>query len=276
MNQEFRMEAKFWGVRGSLATPEATHLGYGGNTACLEIRLPGDRSIIFDAGTGLRALGQRLAAQAGGAREIHLFLSHFHWDHIAGVPLFAPLYQDDRCISFHASGHFGPIETILRGQMSAPYFPVDFKLSSARKEFIELDSSTVRVDEVKITHFPLNHPQGAFGFRIEANGAIIVYATDYEPDGGLFDCALCDYAQNADLLICDTQYRPEEYEQFRGRGHGTWREAVSVVRDAKAKKLILFHHDPSRTDAEMDRIVAEARTHFENTDGAREGAGFIL
>lgn len=272
MSDQFRMEVKLWGVRGSLPTPLVSHLGYGGNTACVEIRLPGDRSIILDAGTGIRALGQRMAAEANRDRRIDVFLTHFHWDHIAGLPFFAPLFQPDRLVRFHAAGNWGPIETILRAQMAPPYFPVSYERAAARKEYVELELRPLKLDEVTITPFPLNHPQGALGFRIEAGGAVVVFATDFEHGDAKLDDTIRESSRHADILICDAQYTPEEYPKFRGWGHTTWTEAVRIAQDVHARKLVLFHHDPSHTDAHLNHMAAAARKQFEHTEAAREGS----
>lgn len=271
-----RMNLVFWGVRGSVATPQATHLRYGGNTSCMEVELPGGGSVVLDAGTGIRALGRQMAAAAEPQREIPLLLTHYHWDHIAGLPFFAPLYQPERLIRFYGHGLSGPLQRILEGQMASPYFPVDLPLASARKEFVEVDRKPLQVGQAQIQPFPLHHPQGARGYRIEANGAVVVYATDYEHGDAEQDALLLEYAQGADILICDAQFTAEEYPRFRGWGHSTWQNAVRVAQEAGAKQLVLFHHDPSRSDADMDQLLTEARAEFPNTEAAREGMRLAL
>ena len=272
MSETARLQVRFWGVRGSLATPYADYLRYGGNTSCLEVKLTDGQRLIFDGGTGLRALGIDYSArQDPAAATTHLFLTHFHWDHIAGIPFFGPLYSPRQRINFYGPGHDGSLRSVLQGQMVSPYFPVNFELASARKEFREL-AEAVQIGPATIYPFPLNHPQGAIGYRIEAGGAVMVYATDYEHGHESLDKTLRQFAEGADLLICDSQYTPEDYGQFKGWGHSTWLESTRVASDARAKHLLLFHHDPGRTDDQLDAVVEQARHCFEATDAAREGS----
>ncbi|MBI1788433.1 MAG: MBL fold metallo-hydrolase [Acidobacteria bacterium] len=261
------MDLKFWGVRGSAPTPQIDNLGYGGNTPCVEIRGGGGELLIFDAGTGLRNLGGSLA---GPNLSLNVWLTHYHWDHIQGLPFFAPLYRPDVDITFHASAHLGPAETVLRGQMTRPYFPVDFDRAGARTRFVEMDREPVRCGDLRIHAFPVNHPQGASGFRIESPGKVIVYATDLEFGDPRLDRVVRDYAQKADILIFDAQYTLEEYESRRGWGHSHWLEATNAARDAQAEQLILFHHDPWHNDQMVTAILDQARRRFENTLAAKE------
>jgi len=269
---------RFWGVRGSLPSPYAGCLRYGGNTSCLEVRLSDDQALIFDAGTGIRALGSDLGnGQKPPQSSTHLFLTHFHWDHIAGIPFFSPLYNPDQRITFYGPGHAGPLRSILQGQMVSPYFPVNFELASARKEFFEMGpSEVVRIGEAKIYPFPLNHPQGAAGYRIEASGKVLVYATDHEHGHDALDRTLREFAQGEDVLICDSQYTPEEYERHKGWGHSTWLESTRVASEAQVGRLLLFHHDPGRTDDQLDAVVEQARQLFPHTGAAQEGVSLCI
>jgi len=263
---------KFWGVRGSTPTPQLENLSYGGNTSCLELRLPDNQSIIFDAGSGLRNLGATLLKEANGAQlDLKVFLTHFHWDHIQGIPFFAPLFREGNRVTFH-SHCSGSLEEVLEGQMARPYFPIDLASVAAKREFVDFGAESIRFDGVTIRPFPLNHPQGAVGYRIEAGDSIIVYATDLEHGHPKLDTVLRDYAAGADLLIYDAQYTPEEYVKYRGWGHSTWPEAARVAREAGARQLLLFHHDPSHNDAFLDSIGEIAQQSFECVAPAREGS----
>jgi phosphoribosyl 1,2-cyclic phosphodiesterase len=268
-----QVRIKFWGVRGSTPTPQIENLKFGGNTPCLEVRTAQDDCIIFDAGSGIRALGQCLMQEAAGDPiNTRIFLTHFHWDHIQGIPFFAPLYGANNHISFFSGSTGRPLQETLEGQMAKPYFPVDFSQVAARRDFHQIDKGVaVETKQLKIRPFPLNHPQGASGYRIECNDAVIVYATDYEHGVKEYDSILCDYAQDADILICDAQYTPAEYETHKGWGHSTWANAVFVAREARAEHLILFHHDPTHDDQAMMRITQNARIQYENTTSAWEG-----
>ncbi len=269
---------RFWGVRGSTPTPQVENLTFGGNTSCVEIRTAANDCIIFDAGSGIRNLGQSLMKEAAGQPvNVKLFLTHFHWDHIQGLPFFIPIYGPKNHISFYTGIQGRPLQETLEGQMAKPYFPVDFDQVAARRDFNTIDPGKhVDASGMKIIPFPLNHPQNASGYRIEAPGAVIVYATDYEHGHPTLDSTLREYAQGADLLICDSQYTPAEYEKHKGWGHSTWLNAVHVARDAKVKQLFLFHHDPTHDDQQMMRITEDARMQFENTTAAWEGFAAVL
>ena len=262
----------FWGVRGSLPTPKRDSLGYGGNTSCLEVRGADNEIAIFDAGTGIRDLGQALSRQSQGkGLKLHIFLTHYHWDHIQGLPLFTPLFQAEIEIVFYASERLGSIRQSLGGQMTAPYFPVKFDEVASRTSFVEMDTQSVAVGNLRVSCFPMNHPQGAGGFRIESPAGAIVYASDLEPGNGELDRAVREAADGADTLIYDAQYTPEEYLTHRGWGHSHWREAAAVANDARVKELILFHHDPSHNDDMLTELQTQTRALFERTTSAREG-----
>jgi phosphoribosyl 1,2-cyclic phosphodiesterase len=257
------LDLTFRGVRGSIPTPLASHLGFGGNTACLTIRSAG-QLLIFDAGTGIRALDNALADQ-----PFHLFLTHFHWDHIQGIPLFAPI----RNAIIHSSLEPAALERILAAQMQPPYYPIPMP---SGPEYQQIKTAGARIGDVLVRPFALHHPNGATGYRIESGGASIVYASDHEHGNATADAALREYAHNADVLIYDAQYTPEEYEQRHGWGHSTWCEAVELARIANVKQLILFHHDPTRTDQQLAAIVDEAQAQFPQTIAAKEGWSVTL
>jgi phosphoribosyl 1,2-cyclic phosphodiesterase len=272
MESACRLRLKFWGVRGSIPTPQAEHFEFGGNTACLEIRAPGEEVLIFDAGTGIRELGLLLDREnTPPCNSLHLFLTHYHWDHIQGIPFFSPLYSARNRVVFYGHGQVGHPRNLLIGQMQAPYFPVDMDLAAAQKEFDLLERDSRRVGPVSIQPFPLNHPQGAIGYRVEHEGAVVVYATDLEHGHPRLDRVLRDYADGADVLIYDAQYSPEEYDSHRGWGHSTWLEATRVAADCRVGQLVLFHHDPSHDSRRLREMVAQAQRYFPATIAAREG-----
>ena len=269
---------RFWGVRGSTPTPTIENLTFGGNTSCVEIRTADDQCIILDAGSGIRNLGQNLMKEAGGQNiQAHVFLTHFHWDHIQGVPFFAPIYGPKNEISFYSGIQGRPLQETLEGQMAQPYFPVKFDQVAAQRNFHTIaKDEVIEVGSARIIPFELNHPQGATGYRIEVGDAVIVYATDYEHGDPRLDEVLRQKAEGADILICDSQYTPAEYETHRGWGHSTWLNAVQVAREANARRLFLFHHDPVHDDQTMMRISEDARMHFENAIAAWEGFVAVL
>lgn len=272
------MRIKFWGVRGSTPTPQSENLRYGGNTSCVEVRLR-DKVLIFDCGTGLRALGHELSHAANGSPiTAHVFVSHFHWDHIQGLPFFRPFYdRPDNRFLFHSSSRTRSLQRVMEEQMASPYFPVNTSEIKAQRSFYEIDEGKMALDEVTVHTAWLNHPQGCMGFRLETPDGILVYATDNEPGDAQFDRGVRKLAAGADVLIYDSQYLPEEYEaRKRGWGHSHWREAVNVVMESGAKELILFHHDPDHDDACIDKVVQQARDYYPKVRAASEGMEIAL
>jgi phosphoribosyl 1,2-cyclic phosphodiesterase len=257
---------KFWGVRGSTPTPQSENLGFGGNTTCFEIQTAGER-IIIDAGTGIRRLGLHLSPDE--AKNIHLFLTHFHWDHIQGIPFFVPLLRPGNKVTFHSFPHEDEIRARLEQQMTAPFFTLDFNSVGAGREYQRVDE-TFRLGDLSVTSFPLNHPQGACGYRVECQRASIVIATDVEHGDPKLDTILREQSEGADILVYDAQYTLEEYETRKGWGHSHYQAAASVARDANVGKLVLFHHDPNHDDAAMDKIVQRTKHLFESTVAAVE------
>ena len=264
---------KFWGVRGSTPTPQAENLRYGGNTSCVEIRVE-DQIFVFDCGTGFRNLGKTLTADAAGKPVYaHIFLSHFHWDHIQGIPFFTPLYNNrDNYFFFHSSNRTRGLQRAIEEQMSDPYFPVDMSEMAAHRNFYDIEEDRIAFDDTTVQSMWLNHPQGCLGFRIETPQHVVVYATDNEPGHPIFDKNVRKLAEGADVLIYDAQYLPEEYEaKKRGWGHSHWREAINIVMESGTKELVLFHHDPDHDDSVIDNVVRTAREHYAKVTAAAEG-----
>lgn len=265
------MHLRLWGVRGSIPTPVAENLRYGGNTSCIEIRHGNLPPLIFDAGSGLRALGQSLLSEFAGGGECIVFFTHFHWDHIQGLPFFAPLYRSDWKMTFHAVQDAALTDRLLGGQMCEPYFPVRMPAVAADLDYREVEVGGLVLGDLSIRPFQLRHPSGANGYRIDSGAGSIVYATDHEHGDSAIDANLVSVAAGADVLIYDAQYTTAEYASRRGWGHSTWEEAVRMATAAGVKQLVLFHHDPLRSDDAMDSIVEDARSGFANCIGAREG-----
>ena len=271
MSERFRLQAKFHGVRGSRPTPEAKYLGFGGNTPCLEVYSGENDRLVIDAGSGILSLDHSPLEESGDRSLcLHILLTHFHWDHIQGLPFFEPLFQSACRITFWSGKSPETARHSLDLPMSEPYFPALDGIAAAR-EFVEIGNHSFHHGDITIHPFPLNHPQGALGYRLESSGATIVHASDVEHGHPRLDSILREYAQNADVLIYDAQYSCEEYESKKGWGHSTWLEATRVAQDAGVRRLILFHHDPLHDDATIRKIVNQARSHFENTDAAQEG-----
>lgn len=272
------MSVRFWGVRGSVASPGPDTARVGGNTSCVEVTVGASR-LVLDAGTGLRRLGNELLKQ--GSVDLTLLLSHVHWDHIQGLPFFAPLYCPGTRVHVVSGANGTPTREVLRRQMSAPTFPVDLSDVPAALSYLEVrDRQRFVVGDAEVTAVRANHPDGVYAYRIEHRGQAIVYATDTE-HYRCVDPRLAALARDADLLIYDAQYLPTEYAGEGGMsrvgwGHSTWEAAVELAKAAGVGRLALFHHDPSRTDDAVAAIEAEARSHFAGTLAAREGETLTL
>lgn len=270
------MKLTFWGTRGSIAKAGPTTLRYGGNTSCVELRTEAGTLIVIDCGTGAHGLGADLLARSPDEPSRgHLLISHTHWDHIQGLPFFAPLFRPES--HWHVYGPRGlgsSLSETLAGQMEYSYFPVTLEQLSANVEYHDLVEGSFEIDDVRITTHYLNHPALTLGYRIEADGAVVVYASDHEPhrrdlaQGGDVgssrqDRAHASFFAEADLLIHDAQYLASEYSTRVGWGHSTVEYVVDAARYAEVARLALYHHDPSRTDAQVEEIEHLARAHAE-------------
>ena len=261
------MQITFWGTRGSIPAPGPDTMRYGGNTSCVEVRLNDNTLIVFDAGTGIRPLGKSLLAHPGPL-QVYLFLSHMHWDHIQGLPFFAPAYVEgtELCI-LGPGGGYTALEQSICDQMRSPYYPIPMHAMAAYIRFVELSEGSVfELPGATVEVSGLNHPGRSLGYRLSAEGHVLVYATDNEPFGTALATQhlaepphLLHLMQHADLLIHDAQYTPEEYPQYLGWGHSTYVHALQIAYKAKAKQLVLYHHDPSHSDAVIDCIIAKSQ-----------------
>lgn len=263
---------RFWGVRGSIPTPGPRTRRYGGNTSCLEVRSE-STVLIFDAGTGLRELGISLLRNPPKAGlELHLFLSHPHWDHIQGFPFFGPAYLPNTTLWVYGSEKNENYQ-LLSGQMSNAYFPVAFKDLSARIVPKAFKDDTVKAGDFVVRRFQQKHPGGSTGFRVEHADGVVVYATDSELDQQLTEPnvvtknprglrrlpnELVRPIKNADLLIADAQYTDEEYPQKVGWGHARSNTVVDFAIQGGVKQLALTHHDPMQSDRDVDAKVLTA------------------
>ena len=267
------MSVRFWGVRGSTTCPGPSTVRYGGSTSCVEIRC-GDQLFIFDAGTGIRPLGNALTA-AGTAVDTDIFLSHCHMDHLAGLPFFGPLHREGHRIRIWA-GNLKPrcgVEDAVRKVMSFPLFPIEIDIIKSKFEFCDFragDTLNPRPGIVVRTA-PLNHPGGATGYRIDYAGRSVAYLTDIELGGGAVDQAVLSLAKGASVVIIDATYTDEELPSYIGWGHSSWQQCVRLAKTAGAEKLCLFHHDPDHDDIIMDTIAADADAARPGTIVAKEG-----
>ena len=274
MSSKDTFRIKFWGVRGSVPCPGPTTVRYGGNTTCIEINC-GERIIIIDAGTGIRELGINLI-QRGQKVEADLLFTHTHLDHVNGFPFFGPFYNPNNKFQLYA-GHLQQdhsIETVLKDMIiTEPMFPVPASVILGSCSFTDFDSGeTLDLgDGIVVETAPLNHPNGACGYRVNYRGKAISVITDTEhPEEG-FDENVLKLAKDADVMVYDSAYTDEVYHNFKGWGHSTWQEAVKIANEANVTKTVLFHHDPSHNDNKMDEIAEEAAAARFGTEPAREG-----
>jgi phosphoribosyl 1,2-cyclic phosphodiesterase/ActR/RegA family two-component response regulator len=279
---------RFWGTRGSLATPGPTTLRYGGNTSCVEVRTADGTLIVLDCGTGAHRLGQALLASATQPVGGHLLITHTHWDHIQGFPFFAPLFMPGSQWDLYAPGGRGHhLEATLAGQMEYTYFPVTLEQLGAAIRFHDLIEGQLSISRAHIVTHYMNHPALTLGYRLEADGVVIVYAVDHEPHGrtqpgrGSLDTPApgpptvhgedqrhIEFLAGADLVIHDAQYTVDEYPKKIGWGHTPAEWAVDYALAAGAKRLALFHHDPLRDDDALDRLVEICRRRVVSVGGS--------
>lgn len=290
------MKVRFWGVRGSIPVPGRATNRYGGNTSCVEVRPRDAAPIIIDAGTGLRRLGKSLMEEAfgEGKGQASILISHTHWDHVQGLPFFSPSYRAGNQIDIFARQRDLHLEAVFSAQNRAPYFPVPLSAMEAEMRFHEVvEGTSFEIGRAKVSCTKLNHPWIAMAYRVEVDGASVVYCADTAPFTDLLfgkefihkapsldeplPPAVADelarmragvvaLARGADLLIYDTQFTKDEYRQRPHWGHSHPDDAIAIARDAGAKRLCLFHHAPMRSDDDNDRILEQYRSvvHAQN------------
>ncbi|MCG8325144.1 MAG: MBL fold metallo-hydrolase [Thiotrichales bacterium] len=291
---------RFWGVRGSYAAPFGTHLKVGGNTSCVEIRV-GDHLLVCDAGTGIIPLGNELMKQTE-LREMMVILTHYHWDHISGLPFFVPAFVPDWKIHFFGPGQSANnIEELFANQMKAPYFPVGTETWLADVNYLSAKDRQLNYGPINIKFNNVHHPGSTYGYRITVGSRTIIYVSDNEcrfleksinqkyqeftnEEKELFDemkkeeyQAELDLIKDADILIHDAQYTPEDYELKRGWGHSCYTDTVNLAIDAGVKELYLYHHDPNYDDDAIDALHGKSLEIIAERDSdlkchiAREG-----
>ena len=273
------MKLTFWGVRGSIPTPEPYAIGIGGNTSCVSVQVD-DHLVIFDAGTGLRNLGQYIENKDCSQWKGSILLSHYHWDHIQGLPFFEPAYRRQNRFRIYGKPKHGiRIEDILAEQMESPFFPVDMDSLEGLVTFepVQEGMSFTITPKVTIRTIGLNHPNGAIGYRLEHPDGSICYISDHEhPVEGL-DRAVVDFVHDATILIHDAQYMPLEKKGSKsGWGHSSWEDAVLIAKKAGVNRLFLYHHDPIRTDSELLALLSDAKKIFSHVEIAKESQNYKI
>jgi phosphoribosyl 1,2-cyclic phosphodiesterase len=275
------LRVRFWGTRGSIPTPGAQTVRFGGNTPCTEVRTDDGWLIILDAGTGIRELGRDLLQRSNGAPiKGDIFLTHAHWDHIQGIPFFAPIFGRGNHFTIWGSQSLErSVDKVVRDQMSPVVFPVTFEELDASIDFRDLAEGTrTEGTGYEVTSFAVQHPGGALGYRFSepgGNGGALVYVSDNElashdrygsaPD---WRERMVAFVRGAKVLIHDSTYTTEEYDHHRGWGHSTFQDAVELALEAGVGTLVLFHHEPRRTDDQLDACLVECRAMVKGRGGA--------
>jgi CheY-like chemotaxis protein len=268
---------RFWGTRGSIATPGPSTNEFGGNTSCVEVLTNSGERFIFDCGTGARPLGAHLMANASKPVSAYILLSHTHWDHIQGFPFFVPLFvPGNRFVVCGPKGSNSSLPEVLSGQMEYTYFPVELNQLGAQITYRDITEGTHDMGDIRISGQLLNHPAIALGYRLEADGASLLYLCDHEPfweplwhsgsEPGKMESILHEgdrrhalFMQNADVVIHDAQYTPEEYPAKKNWGHSTYSYVAQIAAAAGVKRLFLTHHDPTHDDAFLTEIEKRAQ-----------------
>jgi len=263
-----RMEVAFWGVRGTLPVPGKRSLRYGGNTSCVSLAFAKGSFLIFDAGTGIKALSDHLIAQRRQRLDAKIFISHPHWDHINALPFFAPLYIPGNEFEILGVSHGNiTVRQMISVQMDGIFFPIRPKQFGATVYFRDLEEETLSLgDGISVRTKLLNHPGKCLGYRVEYGGRSVCYVTDHEFDfegsefhNPFYAKTLVDFVHGADLLVTDATYGDEEYKAKVGWGHSCVGRVVDLAHDAGVKTLLLFHHDPDQSDDDIDRKLARAQ-----------------
>ncbi len=266
-------ELTFWGVRGTLAAPGDEFRRTGGNTICAQLQC-GNRTLVFDAGTGIRSLGAKLIGNAA-LRSFDLFLTHVHYDHVEGLPFFAPLFSPKHDVRIWLGDIDGAASTedAVKGLMRRPYFPVGPDVFRARMDYLHVqEGATFDLgDDIALRTAPLEHPGGATAYRIDYRGRSFAFVTDTEHAPGKTNATIVDLIRGVDLFAYDSSFTDAELPDFAGYGHSTWEEGLRLREKAKAKAFLGLHHMPFRTDNDIDLIEAAIKTRHPASGIAREG-----
>jgi len=281
------LKLRFWGTRGSIPSPGISTVKYGGNTTCVELLLNDGTLVIFDAGTGIRKLGNQII-QNNSNGTIHLFLTHSHWDHIQGFPFFLPAYSEDVQIKiFGCPPAFDKLKEILSSQMESSYFPVNFNQLKAKIIFKEIAQNEQWIKDAQFSFIRNNHPGAAYGFKVNQDDKTIIFITDNEllPSNNSANTSweqFIDFCQDADVLVHDAHYLQEEMVETAGYGHSSYEDAFDLGVKANVKRLIFFHHEPDRKDDEIEAIIKHYRKKRDNLkismklDAAKEGLSYVI
>ena len=263
---------KFWGVRGSFPTPDRDKIEVGGHSSCVEVRTADNDLIVFDMGTGFVPLGNALMQEKDPPKSAHVFISHFHWDHILGYLGFSPFFFDWFTCNVYGKQDKLSIEEIFDRIHDFTFWPVTIPMYKAKFNLMTFPDDGVEIsDLVQVKAMLHGHPNGANTYRLEIGDTVIVYCSDIEHPEKQLNQNVIDFAKDADVLIKDAQFTDEELPAHKGWGHSSWQQATAVAKKANVKQLVLFHHSPTNDDTVIRKIEKDAQAIFPNTVAAREG-----
>ena len=263
---------KFWGVRGSFPTPDRDKIEFGGHSSCVEVRTANNDLIIFDMGTGFVPLGNALMKEKNPPKSAHVFISHFHWDHLLGYLGFVPFFSDWFTCNVYGKQDKLSIKEIFARLHDDTFWPVSIPMYKAKFNLHTFPDKGIQIsDSVKVKAMMHGHPNGANAYRLEIGETIIVYCTDIEHPEKDLNPDTIEFAKDADVLIKDAQFTDEELPEHKGWGHSSWQQATTVAEKANVKQLVLYHHSPVNDDATINKIEKDAQAVFPNTVAAREG-----
>ena len=266
------MRVRFRGVRGSVPYATSGSIRHGCNTPCVEIvDEQTDRRLILDAGSGIVGVN----GAVNGTSDIPIVLTHYHWDHVQGLPFFAPLYQRGSEVTVWAPA-LGRQSADIETMFESPFFPVPYERLPSRPRIRMLTAGETTINGFQLAVQPLNHPGGAFAYRIQGTTGDLVYATDHEFGNSEIDAALARFASGARDVILDSHFTPGEMLNHKGWGHSDWQQCTRFAGECGAGHLWLFHHKPGRPDDEMKEIEDAARQLFRETNASKEGDSFVV
>ena len=272
------MKVKFYGTRGSIPVCDRDYLEFGGNTTSIKVTRDNGRIAIIDAGSGIRNLGKDLMKDGFHQDELFIGFTHFHWDHIQGLPFFSPAYNPNTVINILALGKGREIENlegIFKEQMKSEYFPIPLEGMGATFNFLQIEQNELKINDTSVRVIKQNHPGGSFGYRLEEKGKIVVVCTDIE-HGDSVRPDIVEFCKGADLLVHEAQYTSEELQNHRGWGHSSYDQAIEVAERAGVKQLAITHHDPEHNDAFLRKMERECQKRYPNCVLAREGMEITL
>ena len=265
----------FWGVRGSFPTPDRDKINVGGHTSCVSLETK-DEMLIMDMGTGIKNLGEKIVSNPNSPSKINIILSHYHWDHIIGFPIFAPLFSDKYEINIYGKKDAIEIKEIINHMLNPIFWPVSIDDFKAKLNFYTIDDEIQISNSINIKTQIHHHPNGALSYKILSNDKIISYVTDCEYKTGTPSEKLIKFSYNSDLLIHDAHFTPEDLENHKGWGHSSWEQAIDMAKKSNSKQLALYHHSPNYNDTQIEIIEQKAKQVFSQTFAAKQGLVIYL